>query len=564
MGGFSLCYRRFQFIDNNIKEKHMAETHRRIPGSERQVMPGARVLGHANPNTTIEVTLKLRRKQELPEIAGRPAEQLTRKELSQKYGASEQDIQAVTSAFEKYGLKVEEADAARRTVRVSGPVAAMENAFMVKLFNYAHERGNYRGRVGHVHVPDEIKDGIVQGVFGLDNRRVARERRNPIRNTAHGKVTKIPSSWYKPAELANHYSFPPGDGSGQTVAILEFGGGYFEKDLKAFCTLAGVSMPTVKTVSVDGTSTSAKDGAEGEVMLDVEVVAGVCPKSTIAVYFAQFSEQGWIENLDAAVHDDQNDPGVISVSWGFAEDAFIWTTQAMQQVNESLKEAALLGITVCIAAGDDGSSDGIQDGHTHADFPASSPFVLAVGGTTIPKKGAHQSDIVWKEGDGLRNDGGGSTGGAISKVFPRPAWQSKIGIKPVDPGALVGRCIPDVAANADWDASPYLLVVDGKAEPNGGTSAAAPLWAALIALINSKLGAGKRVGYLTPELYQPAGAATVGSLGCTDVNAGNNNTATIGGYSARAGYDAVSGWGVPNGTKLLAALTGGSASKAAS
>jgi kumamolisin len=528
-------------------------------------MPGARVLGHANPNTTIEVTLKLRRKQELPEINGRPAESLTRKDLSQKYGASEQDIQAVTDVFDKYGLKVVDTNAASRTVRLSGPVSAMENAFMVKLFNYAHERGNYRGRVGHVHVPEELKEGVIEGVFGLDDRRVARERRNPIRDAARGKtISKIPSSWYKPAELARHYSFPEGDGGGQTVGILEFGGGYFEKDLQAFCTLAGVGMPSVKTISVDGTPTSAKDGAEGEVMLDVEVVAGVCPKATIALYFAQFTEQGWIANVDAAVHDDQNDPGVISVSWGFAEDAFIWTSQAMKQVNEALKEAALLGITVCIAAGDDGSSDGVLDGHTHADFPASSPYVLAVGGTTIPKKGGAQSDIVWKEGDGLRDDGGGSTGGAISKVFKRPPWQSKIGIHSVDPGALVGRCIPDVAANADWDASPYLLVVDGGAEPNGGTSAAAPLWASLIALMNAKLGAGKRVGYLTPELYHSVGASTMGSLGCTDVNSGNNNTASIGGYSARPGYDAVAGWGVPNGVKLLAALTGGTASKAAS
>jgi kumamolisin len=174
----------------------------------------------------------------------------------------------------------------------------------------------------------------------------------------------------------------------------------------------------------------------------------------------------------------------------------------MAQMNESFKEAAFLGITICIAAGDDGSSDADMDGHAHVDFPASSPYVLAVGGTTIPSKGGSQPDIVWKEGDGLRSDNGGSTGGGVSAVFDRPPWQEAITVPSVNPGGMVGRCVPVVAANADWNASPYLLVVDGKAQGNGGTSAASPLLAALVTLINQARGAGKRIGYLTPLLYQ--------------------------------------------------------------
>jgi kumamolisin len=290
-------------------------------------------------------------------------------------------------------------------------------------------------------------------------------------------------------------------------------------------------------------------------MLDIEVVAGVCPKSMIAVYFAQWTEQGWITALDTAVHDHANNPGVISVSWGAPEDTDIWTPQAITQINETLMEAAHLGITVCIAAGDDGSSDADSDGRAHVDFPAASPYVLAIGGTTIPKFAAGP-DVGWFEGDGLRAGGGGSTGGGVSAVFPRPSWQSNISIESVNPGAILGRVIPDLSANADWNASPYLLIVDGHTQPNGGTSAATPLVAALITLINAQRPADQRVGYLTPILYQSQAESgpPIGTIACTDVVVGNNKTAHAGGYSAAPGYDADSGWGTPNGAKLMAAI----------
>jgi len=444
----------------------------------------------------------------------------------------------------------------------SGPAARMEEVFVVKLFNYSHPDGTYRGHTGPVCVPAELQD-IVKAVFGLDNRRVARRRRHQLNQAqAPTKLPHLPASWYTSGQLAAHYNYPPGDGTGQAVGILEFGGGYFPADLTEYCRLANVPMPTVNPVSTDGTSTSAKDGAEGEVMLDIEVVAGVCPKATIAVYFAEWGETGWITALDAAMQDQKNNPSVLTVSWGAPEDTDVWSAQAMEQVNETLQEAGHLGVTVCIAAGDDGSSDAdLTDGLAHVDFPSCSPYVLSVGGTTIPAKGSTQPDIGWFEGDGLRptqagDPDGGSTGGGVSAIFPRPAWQSAITIPSVNPGAIVGRVMPDLAANADWIASPYLLVVDGKAQGNGGTSAATPLVAALIALINAKLPAGQRAGYLTPLLYQAgaAGKGTLGSTGCTDVVSGSNGTAKAGGYSAGKGYDAMSGWGTPDGVKLLNAL----------
>jgi kumamolisin len=533
-----------------------------IEDSQRLPLPGAEATSAANPNQIIEVMIKIRRKQALPDLTGRPDKVMTREELAATYGATQDDAQKVIAALKPFGLQATGTDLASRTVTFTGTVGEMENAFLVKLFNYSHPDGGYRGRTGLLHIPKEL-DGIVTGVFGLDNRHVARRKKHVTTHlTNQSATTSIPASWYTSAQLASHYSFPAGDGSGQAVGLLEFGGGYFPDDLESFCQLANISEPTVIPISTDGTSTSAKDGAEGEVMLDIEVIAGVCPKSTIAVYFAQFTEKGWITAIDKATQDRQNNPGVISASWGNPESVYIWSKSAMTAINETLKEAALLGVTVCIAAGDDGSSDAdTKDGLAHVDFPSSSPYALAVGGTTIPKKGVQQPDIVWFEGSGMRNqkDPSGSTGGGVSAVFPRPSWQSAINIASVNPGAITGRVIPDIAANADWVASPYLLVVDGGAQGNGGTSAATPLVASLITLINATLKAPNRTGYLAPVLYQanPGAAAgiTIGAACCTDVTSGDNKTATAGGYSAGVGYDAVSGWGTPVGTELANAIT---------
>jgi kumamolisin len=530
-----------------------------VQGSERVALPGAIAAGRSNPKATIEVSLKVRRKNVLPDLIGRPHVLMSRNKLRDTYGASQADIDKIVKILGSFGLSLVDANIATRTVRLRGTVSAMEEAFQVKLFNYSHEHGNYRGRVGPVRIPSALKE-IVQGVFGLDNRQVARRRRHPVRDNDQARLASVPAAWYVPSELASHYNFPPGDGSGQTVGLLEFGGGFFPQDLKKFCTLAKIAVvPNIIPISTDGTPTDSKDGAEGEVMLDIEVVAGVCPKANIAVYFAQWGEQGWLTALDSAVHDQTNNPTVLSVSWGNAEDTDVWTDQAMEQINQTLQDAAMLGVTVCVAAGDDGSSDAIGDGHAHVDFPSSSPYALAVGGTTIAAKGGTEPDVAWKEGDGLRADNGGSTGGGVSVKFSRPTWQGDVEVKSVNPGAILGRCVPDVAANADWNASPYLLVVDGQPQPNGGTSAASPLIASLLTLINAERAkvAANPIGFLTPVLYQPhaGNGTTIGAFGCTDVLSGENTTDKIGGYMAGPGYDAVSGWGTPNGVKLAGAMS---------
>ncbi len=530
-----------------------------IPGSERVPVPGAEATRAADAEAWIEVTLKLARQAPLPPVDARPTRHYTAAEIGAQFGASEAVVKRVADTFAGLGLTVLASDAATRTVQLGGPVCAMEEAFQVKLMHFVNAPGVYRGRVGPLHVPAALQNDIV-GVFGLDNRRVVRRRPDADRKRraiAHVAASAKKRPWFFPAELAAAYDFPDGDGSGQTIGLLEFGGGFFADDLATFVKAAGIAAPpNVVPISVDKMPVNTRDEAVGEVMLDVEVVAGICPKATIPVWFSQFTEKGWVDALDAAMHDPKYKPQVLSISWGYAEDAYIWTASAVKQVDEALQEAALMGITICVATGDDGSSDGITDGHAHVDFPAASPFVLAVGGTLL-RTGTHRSERAWKDGDGLRSDGGGATGGGISTRIARPAWQSGLDIAAVNPGQLAGRITPDVAANASANTG-YFVVADGQTEISGGTSASAPLWACLVARMNQQLAAsGKRVGYLTPLLYGPAAGGTtpLGKLAFNDIHAGDNVTAQVGGFKSQAGFDAVTGWGTPKGKALLAALT---------
>ena len=540
--------------EKDQQTKNGSNAHVVLAGSARAMRPGAKVLGVADQDEWIELTIKVRRKKALPEMGMKVVKPLSIKELEAQYGADPKDMEKVRTVLTGFGVKVLKEEAVSCSILAGARAEVWESVFQVRLFHYSHSEGNYRGRKGDLWLPVELQ-GIVLGVFGLDNRKMVKRRpihrRKGSLNLAGTAAAN--RTWFYPAELATIYSFPAGNGEGQTVGLLEFGGGYFPDDLASFCTDANVSVPTVKTVSVNNTPTNAKDGAEGEVMLDVEVVAGVCPASTIVVYFSSFDESGWVNILDTAIHDQTNPLTVVSCSWGYAEDASgAWSTGAQTAINDSLQAATLLGITVCVAAGDDGSDDEVGDGHAHVDFPSSSPYVLAVGGTTLKESSTGKiTETAWKDGDGLRKDNGGSTGGGVSTIFPRPSWQT-VSIVSVNPGSIEGRVVPDVAADASANTG-YWTVVDGQGGASGGTSAAAPLWASLIARLNASMGTS--VGFLSPLLYQTgADGKTLGQTGCRDITSGNNDTASIGGYSAGPGYDAVTGWGVPIGTALASGL----------
>jgi len=540
-----------------MKSSNHKDTHVLLEGSERHHLAGAKVQGPANPHDYVEITVKLRGKTPLPEIDDRPKTIITHEELAATYGAVPHDVKAVGDALGIYGLKVFKTNPGARSIHMSGSVSQMEAAFQVKLMKYTHVSGDYRGRTGYIHVPASLK-GIVTAVFGLDSRKMISKKQPPTVNRDVNETLVVNRAWYFASELAEAYKFPDGDGTGQTIGILEFDGGYFQADLEKYCSVAKVPVPKVIPISVDHTSTTVKNDADVEVMMDVEIVAGICPKATIPVYFGKFTERGWVNILDTAIHDTVNKPSVLSVSYGLPEGLNVWTNTAMTAVNDAFKQAALLGITICISSGDDGSDAQVGDGYAHVSFPSTSPYVLAVGGTN--RQRSDGSEIVWKDGDGLRADNGGATGGGVSIAFQRPAWQSDIDVTSINPKAMVGRVVPDVAAHAETDgnATGYFIVVGGQSMRNGGTSAASPLWASLIGRMNEKLGAAQRVGYITPLLYQASGRGkpTVGTLGCNDITSGNNASAAIGGYNAGPGFDATTGWGSPNGEALLSALTG--------
>ena len=520
-----------------------------LTGSERAPLEGARLIGPANPNEQVDVTIRLRsRAGKKPIITAdaftKPIEKrtiLSRKEFEQRHGADPDSIAKVEAFAREHKLTVKEKSAGRRTVILSGPVSAMNQAFGVELKQYEHPNGRYRGRTGAIHIPTELQD-VIEGVFGLDNRPQAKPHFRRRRERAGARAHAVSLS-YTPPQVAAFYDYPTGvDGTGECIALIELGGGYTTTDLSNYWNQLNLSKtPTVSAVSVGNGSnnpTGDPSGPDGEVMLDIEVSGSIAPGANIVVYFADNTDAGFLNAITTAVHDSTNNPSVVSISWGGPESS--WTQQAMTSMDEAFQSAAAMGVTVCVAAGDDGSTDGVTDGQNHVDFPASSPNVLACGGTTLVASGnSITSETTWNE---LANNEG-ATGGGISDVFPLPTWQNGVGVPPsANSNHNVGRGVPDVSGDAD-PTTGYVTLVDGQSGVIGGTSAVAPLWAALIALINESI--GKPAGLINPLLYQTASTAD----DFNDVTTGNN-----GAYSAGTGWDACTGLGSPIGAQVAIAL----------
>jgi kumamolisin len=506
-----------------------------VPGSERkplvEAFPQAREVGLVTPNERVEVSVYLKPPASLASL--QPGERLTHEEYAARAQASAADLAEVERFAHERGLHVLEADPVRRVVRLYGTAEAMQQAFGVELRRYQYEQKEYRARAGSVFVPAHLAD-LIAGVVGLDDRPQSRR----LRHILVSEATAV----YTPPQVASLYNFPTQAGAqGTGVAIIELGGGYESSDLTTYFGQLGLPTPVVTSVSVDGGTNAPTNpqGADGEVALDIQIVGAVAPGAHIIVYFAPNTDQGFLDAITTAIHDTTNAPSILSISWGGPESS--WTAQTMQLMDQAFQTAGTLGISVCCASGDSGASDGVTtDGLAHVDFPASSPNVLACGGTRLESaNGAVTSETVW-------NDGSGSAGGGgISDVFDLPTWQANAGVPPsINPDSRVGRGVPDVAANADPQTG-YQVLVDGQALTVGGTSAVAPLWAGLLALINQQL--GKSVGFLNPTLYQQINQARV----FRDIVSGDND-----GYAAGPGWDACTGWGSADGTQLLNALKG--------
>ena len=514
-----------------------------LPGSEKSPAPNA-VYFKATPAksmVTVSVIVKRKEPLELNRRGGRAngPVRISRAEFQKRNGGDPEAIKQVKAFAREFNLRVEAdpTSALRRTVQLTGTAADIQKAFGVALEQKMIDGAQYRVREGVIHLPASLS-GMVEAVLGLDNRPQAR----PHFRVHQPRAKSAAPSSYTPLQVAEAYNFPASaSGAGQTIGIIELGGGYRQADLAAYFKTLGLAAPAITAVSVDGgkNKPSTASGADGEVMLDVEVAASVAPGAKVAVYFTPNTDQGFLDAITIAVHDAANKPSVISISWGGPESS--WTAQSMTAMDEACQSAAALGVTITVAAGDNGSTDGGTG--NNVDFPASSPHVLACGGTKLDANGATiVSEVVWNE---LANNEG-ATGGGVSNVFALPSWQAKAQV-PAATASTGGRGVPDVAGDAD-PTTGYTIRVDGQTMVIGGTSAVAPLWAGLVAVANQQL--GTQVGFIQPAIYAAKAAAAF-----NDITQGNN-----GAFSASPGWDACSGLGSPIAGKLIPLLAPASGS----
>jgi kumamolisin len=533
-------------------------THVPLKSSRRRPLVNARPAGPVDRGEIASLTIRVRSAGDPKALEKRVYEQarlplarrtyLSREELAKAHGADPADLDLVEALAQRHDLAVVHRSAAERTIVLRGRLGDLLAAFPAEVGMYHHVNGTFRGRQGEIQVPSQLAE-IVTGVFGFDTRPRHRSARTRPAQSGPGGQNGVAAT-----EFARRYNFPTAfqgeslDGSGQTIAIIELGGGFRTSDLGVYFHEIGVPVPSVSAISVDhaGNDPTSADSADGEVMLDVEVAGAVAPKAKFAIYFAPNNgDQGFVDAISAAIHDSQRAPGVISISWGGPESST--DRQGIDEFHQMFTAAAAMGVTICVASGDHGTADldaQHWDQQIHVDHPSVDDLVLSCGGTQVEG----DQDVVWNDGTpfdpSAAGGGGWASGGGISEMFPVPAYQAGLKLPKSLATGKTGRGVPDIAMSA----TNYFTRVDTYEGASGGTSAVAPLMAALVALLNQAK--KKNVGFLNPFLYANAGAGVV-----KDVTVGTNAIqGTVKGYRAGPGWDACTGLGTPDGTAILKKL----------
>ena len=529
---------------------------------------GAKPIGQLDPDRHIHLTIVLAQKTPLgpphsmaETSHGRPTSMprlMTHAELRESHGAASGSAETIRAFAQRHNLTVVKDTSKQRTLRLSGSAYSLERAFNMRLEEFNYEGSRFFAPSGPIKVPEEW-EGLVEVILGLHNLPHSNPRR-------HSSLCSLDPA-AKISDLARVYKFPDHlDAKGQTIGLIEFGGGFYPEDIQQFCGRLGIPAPRITVVRItdadnkpanhtaiheflkviDGSLSIAAESKESdsffsaqstaEVTMDLEILAALAPAAHIIVYFAPSDEQGLYHALNHAVHDEQHMPDVLSISWSFPEHVVSQTT--IDSIETLLREAAHLGITVCASTGDAGAMNGSKDGSPSVNYPASSPYCLACGGTSSRITSATGDDeVVWNATHfGIY----GASGGGISSRFHPPVWQKDAPV-PTGPGGLKGRGLPDVAGLADPRYGCEMLII-GRPFASAGTSAVAPMWAALIARINQAL--GRRCGHLHPHLY------TIGKdehSGLRAVLKGQN-----GYYHAGKRWNACTGYGTPRGVALLA------------
>jgi kumamolisin len=475
-----------------------------------------------------------------PGSAAPIAELSTRVSREQLKEERKRQFQSPIAKIRRYakqcGIRIFDVDPTRRRVRLRATSTKSEKAFTTRLREIEHGGCHYRCPDRTPRVPRQIAD-VVQAVLGFDER--------PCISRLRSMAESQGGNGLYPSDMARLYGIATaGRGAGQCIALIEPAGGYDPEDLKRACEAMKVPVPAVTDVSVGkGRNAFGADArADKEVSLDVQILAGVAPEARLAIYFTENNETGLADGVTEAIHDSTHRPSVIVITWG--EPEISWSSAerraARTALDAALTDAVRLGITVVAAAGDDLATDGIADNKAHVDYPASSPYVLGCGGTRITLDASGTAifdEIVWN--DGLRG-----TGGGISDFFLVPEFQKSAQVPPSVNDGRLGRGVPDVAAAAS-ETNGYRIFLRGSDVTTGGTSAAAPLWAAFIALLNAMR--GKSLGFINPTLYRDPDLLR-------RIASGDNAIFGIG-YKAGTGWSACTGLGTPKGAAMIVSLT---------
>ena len=524
-------------------------------------------------NQEITVKLFIRRPESVSDYADQilngTAGPLSREEFSKRFSSSDEDIALVCEFAEHYNFTVDKSHADSATITLTGTIGSFNNAFSTTLNEITNSKKTYRSHSGQLSIPAELKD-IILHISGHDNyfEGALRPMFNGLPLDENGNILDemrpaaaiAGSVGLTPVQVAQAYNFPNSDGYGQTVAILQFGGGYTQDNLTSSFTNQGFTIPDISNVYVQGATNNPADGASAEVMLDSFVVGVVAPKAKQVIYFGPNNNAFLADVFNAALYDVVNTPSVISVSWGYIEDGWLlFYSGYIAGINDVLASAAVLGITITNSSGDYGSIP-FDYGSAYANtvsMIASSPYVLGCGGTSLLlyANNVTKTEVVW-------NHDGGGTGGGKSKLWGTPTYQqgrrirnwttvtgalqtlNTAGVSSTTSSAnnINVRGVPDVAGNADSSTGyTFYYGSTNSGIQAGGTSAVSPLWAGLIARLNQL--SGKRMGFMNPMLY-------INTHVFRDITSGNNVVLYGVGYGANTGWDACTGLGTPKGNAL--------------
>jgi len=511
---------------------------------------------NSNAKINFSFILPLRNQEELEVLISRISDPfdeyygkyLTTDQFNEKFAPSYEDYEKVVAFAKKQGLDVLPEQKNRMLLNVQSTARAVENIFNIQLSLYEKPNGRkFYAPDYEPEVPSYLAE-VISGIVGLDNfvlrKPLFRVPNEDLKLDPHAAAKAFPTGpggGFAPHDLQVAYNLSgiSADGSGQSIALLELAS-YQASDINAYTDQFGLPRANLVNVQVDGGSQA---GINAEVTLDIELALALAPKSTIYVYEGPNSDQGILDTYNKIATD--NIAKQISTSWGLGED--LTTSQFLQAENAIFMQMAAQGQSMYAAAGDSGAYDDYSGNNSKnlvVDDPASQPYVTAVGGTTLnvnAQNGAYVSESVWDNGLGS-----GAGGGGVSKIWPIPAWQKNVS----NVYSTANRNVPDVALNAD-PATGYAIFYNGSWQIFGGTSCAAPLWAAFNALVNEQLVAtGQPVlGYVNPLIYGLC-TTTAYPTDFHDVTSGNNLF-----YQAHGGYDNATGWGSFNGSNLWTALT---------